>query len=283
MQVAVFSMRDEPIVARLSWRGFDQPPIEAQIEPGALMHLRVDRPAPPKPGVIGMPGPPEPGRFILLVEATGRQWEIPFGPRVTQARPPGVFFHPLAAPMTLADVQTSRRLGVGNDYATHVHLRKLGGRWEVFFESHRPQFAPMPQGQEVELPETLRSYDDLRGIEAVTLFLGSNDIAAETTSPAIWLTVPENGFWRLMRGVNDGTLQVHRKSFVDRWYCRVVLPDSWCLPDTAGDPTLLMGCLRSHGDASQIEAGPNITIPWRADVSRAAIDLTEWDDLPSPN
>ena len=53
----------------------------------------------------------------------------------------------------------------------------------------------------------------------------------------------------------DGTLEIHRRSLSDRWYCRIVLPGAW-LP--AGGAPLAVSCRRAHGDqARQREAGGN--------------------------
>jgi hypothetical protein len=105
--------------------------------------------------------------------------------------------------------------------------------------------------------------------------LGSQE---QPQQPNVWLCIPENGFWNVVQGVNDGTLQVHRRSYLDRWLCRIVLPETWF---SALRPELsFLGVARTHGESFQIETGPNICTPWRPQVERVILDLSRWDDLP---
>jgi hypothetical protein len=108
-------------------------------------------------------------------------------------------------------------------------------------------------------------------VDAVTTLLGSEDGAG--AGAAIELIVPETGAWHLVRGGDDGTLEVHRRSMDDRWLCRIVLPHAW-LPDSG---PLLIGMRRSHGDGGAVETGPYQSLPWRPEPGRAAIDLGRWD------
>lgn len=264
----------DPVVARFQWLESKEPAVAVQVEPGVLSQVIIDRmkPAPPP---IGMPEVPELPRQTLDVQVDRWREQIVFGPRVVEAHPPGVYFRPLAPPLTLAEMQMSRQRSMPPDRATFVHLRRLSGRWEVFFECRRPE-SVMTSGWgkwKVEIDGS--SLDSLRGTEAVTLLLGP-DTADQ--GPEIWLTIPENDWARVVRGENDGTLQVHKRQLKDRWFCRVVLPDSWFSADLPGPA--LIGFVRSHGDTMQLETGPNACLPWRPTPSRAAIDLTQWDDLP---
>lgn len=282
VRLIIVTPRLEPVTARFTWLGSDDPPVAVQIEPGVLTQVKIDRVALPKAVAIGFPVPPEPLKQILEIEAGGQKFQVPFGPRMVTAKPPGVFFRPLAPPLTLAEAQARVQRNVTEDHATFAHVRRLSGRWEVFFECRRPSAGEQqsPTGQ--IMPEAMSSFDDLRGIEAVTLVLGPEEGGqsgqAGQTGPMIWLTIPENGFQRVFQGVNDGTLQIHKKSFGDRWFCRVVLPEAWL---SAGQTRpALIGCIRSHGDSAQLETGPNTTTPWRSAPARAAINLEQWNDLP---
>ena len=106
----------------------------------------------------------------------------------------------------------------------------------------------------------------MRGHEAITLLLGG--------APAsVVLAVPETGDYRLFRGSDDGTLEVHRQSYADRWYCRIVVPDRWLGTD-AGE--LLIGAIRTHDDSDLMETGPFASLPWRPDPGRAVFDLGAW-------
>jgi hypothetical protein len=212
--------------------------------------------------------------MVLQVECEGQRYDLPIGPRMVTAKPPGVFFLPLSPPLTLAQLQAGARNPPAGEYATFVHIRRLGGRWEVFFDARRPGPA---DANDQSLPENLDSFDELRGIEAVTLLLGDRQ-GRDPAAPSIWLTIPETGYWHLAGGINDGTLQIHRRSHADRWCCRVVLPDAWVAGAAARG--VLIGCVRSHGAGSQLETGPSPSAPWRVDPGRAVVRLDQWDDLP---
>lgn len=118
----------------------------------------------------------------------------------------------------------------------------------------------------------LNRVEEVRGREAVTLFLGSEE------EPFVVLTIPEVGPQRQWVGVNDGTLQVHRRSYEDRWYCRLVLPDAWL--GYPVEPGVLMGFIRSHSDTDTIETSPNPIPSWSFDPGRIYVDTTLWSDLP---
>jgi hypothetical protein len=275
VELAMFTSGSDAIAATLHWQGSADPPVAVQIEPGLFMRVNVERPPRPKPEVIGLPPPPEPDVSVLEVQVRGKIYEVTFGRRAIRAKPPGVFFRALAPPLTLHEAQTNRRWPATEDFATHAHVRRLSGRWEVFFECLRPAQGGAAVNESAALPEEITGLEALRGIEAATVMLGLPD---DPQQPQVWLTVPESGFWKVVRGVNDGTLQVHRRSYEDRWLCRIVLPETWF--SAQASPQASIGVARSHGDTLQIETGPNICTPWRPHVGRAILDLSRWDDLP---
>lgn len=278
VELAMFTGGSDAIAAALHWQGSAEPPVAVQIEPGLFMRVNVERPPRPKPEVIGLPPPPEPDVSVLEIEVRGKIFEVAFGGRTIRAKPPGVFFRALAPPLTLHEAQSNRRWLAPETFATHAHVRRLSGRWEVFFECRRPALGGAAANASAALPEELSGLEALRGIEAATVMLGLPD---DPQQPQVWLTVPENGFWKVVRGVNDGTLQVHRRSYEDRWLCRIVLPETWF--SAQASPQAFVGVARSHGDTLQIETGPNICTPWRPHVGRATLDLSRWDDLPGMN
>jgi hypothetical protein len=277
VRMAAITPLSDPVPITLRWEASDAEAISTHIEPGVLTHLEVAR-MPLPTGRIGMPAPPEPQQQVLIVECRGRTHRLTFGPRVIIAKPPAVFFPQLAAPLTLAEVQARGQRPAPAEYTTSVQLRRLGGRWEVFAECHRPEAPVKDAATDVPSASTappLNTYDNLRGIEALTLLIGDD----AGNGPAVWLTVPERGWLNLVRGSNDGSMQVHRQSRADRWYCRIVLPDHW-MP-VRGEGPALIGIIRSHGDSNSVETGPGTSVPWRIAPPRAAIDTTHWDDMPS--
>ncbi len=284
VRIALASLRPGAWPVRFSWLGVApnaQPPSAIDLEGGVIAHVSIDR-LPMETGrVAGIPQVQEPATQMLRVTTDaggGRAFDLTCGPRMTKARPPGVFFPALTAPLTLADVQFNVVRPVDPDRATLAHIRRLGGRWEVFIECRR-----IAEEQQRVDPSSIRTYEDLRGIEAVTILLGADDEEAGDarahTGPSIWLTIPEHDWPVLARGLGHPDLQVHKRSFADRWTCRIVLPDQWF---SAGETNpALIGFIRSHCDSRQVETGPAPSPPWRIAPGRAAIELDHWDDLPA--
>ena len=277
--LSMATIRTEPVVTTFRWVNTNEPAQSVRIEPGVLMQVTIDRPPLPLPRAIGLPAPDEPTQQALSIEAGGMRFEITFGPRVLQARPPGVFFAALSPPLTLTDVQLRQPIFVPPDHATFAQVRRLSGRWEAFIECRRPR------GETDEaappLPETIRSFDELRGIEAVTILIKNEPSVAESggeqQQQQIWLVIPETGYWKLVSGENDGTLQIHRSSYGSRWYCRVVLPDAWF--SAAETNPAYIGFIRSHGDSNELQTGPSSSAPWRPEPGQAAINLDLWDEV----
>jgi len=272
VQLAIVNRGFEAHVAKLAWEGTADIPIAVELQPGLLTRVRLDRP--PLPGPTGLAQEEEPQRQVLLIEAPGQPVRVVFGRRRVTARPPGVFFPPLLPPLTLAEIESGRQHLIEPARATSMHVRRLWDRWEVFFECRREHEDP---GTAVG-DDPLRSFAgplDVRGVEAVTLLIGPED------DPTVALTVPETGWHRLFIGGNDGTLQVHRRSFSDRWYCRIVLPEAW-LPVLMESTALRFGGIRAHGDGVGVETSPATSAPWCQAPGRAAILLGAWDGVPQP-
>jgi hypothetical protein len=272
VRLAIVNRGFEALVAKLAWEGTADIPIAIELQPGLLTRVRVDRP--PLPGPTGLVQEEEPQRQVLLIDAPGQSVRVVFGRRCVTARPPGVFFPPLRPPLTLAEIESGRQRLIEPARATSMHVRRLWDRWEVFFECRRGHEAPSTAAGD----DPLRSFAgplEVQGVEAVTLLIGPED------DPAVALTVPETGWHRLFVGGNDGTLQVHRRSFSDRWYCRIVLPEAW-LPVLMESTALRLGGIRTHGDGEARETSPATSAPWRRAPGRAAVILGAWDDLPGP-
>ncbi len=269
--LAMTSLRDQAIPVSFTWLGSKQPPARQQVEPGVIMHVSVNRLPLQPPPIVGAARLVEPPTQLLRIDAGDQHIDLNCGPRVTVARPPGVTFRPLSPPISLADAQFNRVMQTPGDRVTIVQIRRLSGRWEVFFECRRDQ-----EKQQTLDPTSLRSFDDLRGIEAVTLLLGREE---EDGAPAVWLTIPEHDWPAVVRGANLPDLQVHKRSFADRWNCRVVLPDQWF--SAAETNPAFVAFIRSHNDSAQLETGPAPSPPWRVSPGRVALDLAHWDDLPT--
>ncbi len=270
--VAIANPTFKPVVARFTWLGTDQAPVATRLEPAVLTRVDVDRPvrATDQPRRPVQPSVGESMPETLIVEVEGRSLEVTSRRDALIARPPGIVFAPLRAPLTLAEAQSHQQLAVPSDRSTLVQLRRFNHRWEIFWECRRPT----PPTSEADFA-AIEDLHDTQGIEAVTLLIGPEETDG---GPTVVLIVPELGWRRLLVGENDGTLRIHRRSYNDRWYCRLVMPESWMKGHSPG--RVEIGFTRTHGDSNAVEAGPNTTVPWQLDPGRVAVDISTWEDVP---
>jgi hypothetical protein len=176
------------------------------------------------------------------------------------AAPPGAFFHRLRAPLRLWELRAGTQQDLPDGVATFVHLRRLGGRWELFVEARRPSADPSPSGT---------------AGESIVILLGQRTAQREAD---VILAVPEIGWHEIVAGPRDSALQVHRRSYPDRWYCRIVLPARWIEHAMVGDAPLAIGVRRRSGiDVCNDQCAPDATMPWNVAPARSLIDLTGWD------
>ncbi len=267
--VAVANRSRLVIEASFQWLGSSEVAATMSLAPGVLHRVEMPRSARRDgPGGVDLARARARARGhgdvqVLLVEAAGKVTQMTFPTGPLQAEPPGVGFE-LRPPLTLAEVQSGRRSGGAGRRTTFLQLRRRHSRWEIFLECRRP--GRLPRAADLA---GLRDAAEMRGREAITLLLGA-------TPASVVLAVPETGDYRLFRGSDDGTLEIHRQSYADRWYCRIVVPQRW-LPTEA--EYLLIGATRTHDDSDLMETGPFASLPWRPDPGRAVIDLRSWTDI----
>jgi len=273
IELALVNRLERAVPAELAWEGSSAPAEKLRLPAGVLSRVQLERPQPAARG-IGVPTIEQAGPQVLnVVAGRMRIGSLTFPPPSIVAKPPGVHvtaFHP---PLTLADAQRFRQAPVAESRATTANVRRLGGDWEVFVECRRPQ---PPADRRPAVVQGATTIQDVRGAEAITLLLGWDRLRDD---PAIVLTVPERGWWSLLRGRQHGSLQIHRGSYADRWYCRIVLPDEWLEYGLEPD-ALLLGLVRTHHGDEAMETAPNRALPWRPDPGLMRIDTGEWDDLP---
>ncbi|MHC5004733.1 MAG: hypothetical protein ACYTJ0_16600, partial [Planctomycetota bacterium] len=247
VRLAMVNRGREPIVARFSWPGRDDVPIAVELHAGVLTPVDLDRPPPRERLQRTTLVEPD----VLRIDIDGQVFRLPLAPRTVVARPPGAS-RELRRPLTLAEVETGALLPDLPDEATQVQLRRREGRWELFFECRRsanPSGATTawsPAG--VDLP---------LGNEAVVAAIGDPGDAGGS----IRLTIPERDGVSVWGG-DDQTVEVYRRSFGDRWYARIVLPESW-LRDRPGTPTLV-GWARTYDAHAGFQVAPGAATPWRA-------------------
>ncbi|MHC4786649.1 MAG: hypothetical protein ACYTE6_11870 [Planctomycetota bacterium] len=264
--LAVANPLGEPISVRFTWLGSKRLARAVTMEPGKLTRVSVSAPAARRPPGRADLSRREADVQVLVMDAAGRQRRLTFRVGDLPARPPGFVFTPLRPPLTLAEAQAGWQRVLPADRSTTAQFRKLNRRWELFVECRRPG-----PSEPSRAPAFSSGVEDARGIEAVTVLLGGK-------WTGVGLTVPETGWHSIFLGDHDGTLEVHRRSYHDRWFCRIVLPDEW-LQESGGGPARI-GLVRTHGDSESVETAPYPALPWRLEPGRADISLDTWDALP---
>jgi hypothetical protein len=255
VMVGVVNGADRPVAARFTWLGRLDAAEEVEIDSRSLRRVRVPRAPAPQ---ASQPGAPGAAVSVLVVAAGSRAAQLTFPDRATPVRPPGLTFA-LRPAMILAEAQSGRQRGAAPERSTQVQVRRLAGRWEVFVDCRRP-------GGPARGGEVAPRLESMRGVEAITLLFGGD--------PAeVRLAIPESGSWRIWPGSEDAAVEVHRGSYGEAWFCRVVLPDSWLM---GAGGHLLLGAVRSHGDGRALETGPYASLPWDPDPGRAVIDTGAW-------
>jgi hypothetical protein len=277
-RLAVVNRTEQTLIGRFTWPGREEIPIAVEFRPEALQEVLIDRPI-----AVGSPDRsaddgPDRRPWPLEIDVEGRTYEVTVGAPYDVARPPGAFVRTLRPPLSLAEVEMRAVQPVDEARACFVNVRRRFGRWEVFFECRRTGGDDVVGAAGADAPApALRQQDrvvPIPGEDSVQLLLGP-----ATDADGVQLIVPELGGFQVRRGRDDGSLQVFRRSYEDRWYCRIVLPAAW-LP-TDGSP-LVIGCARTIGRDQSVQIAPGFTTPWRRRMGHSAISLDQWDSLPQP-
>lgn len=276
--LAVANPSFEAAVLRFEWPDVaDSIPLAVEIEPRVLTRVHLDRPPPPERAPLAVADSEPDDSQKLVIHHDGRQRIVRFGQRSVVVQPPGVIVGPLRAPLTLMEARAHQQRIVAADQTTFVQIRKMHERWEIFFECRRTAQSIPGETRDLGLAA---SFWDSTQTEAFTLCLGS---PSNSDAFEVVLTIAEAGAWRLFAGSNDGTLEVHRRSYADRWYGRVVVPTSWLGgdPELGALPTIrAFAFVRTHGDSAAIESGPDARVPWRRRTGGVALDLRAWGGIP---
>ncbi len=278
VSIAALNRATTPVDLQLAWARDAGEPEQVRLRAGEVREFEVARPVELQDQVLGESIAQKP--LILDVRFDTRRSSIQFPPQAIAASPPGVELRGLHLPLTLADVEVAQQPVIEESHATFVHVRKRSGRWEVFVDCRRPTETRSVEDQ--QLPLALRNPEDLIGHEAITLLIGRSESLPDR--PGIMLVIPERGWWKLPLGENDGTLQIHRRSYDDRWLCRIVVPNAWAtrVADesrlNAGPTTQLrLAISRTHADSRSIETGPGRIASWFIDPARMHVDLSAWE------
>jgi len=263
-------------LAQVLWRNQGTVPIGISLEPGQVTRVQLSR---PPESLVTSFYPEIDARELLHLNLVVRDhvMTLAFGPELVSAEPPGPLLGPFHPPMTMSAARTQVPLIEAEARSTWCQLRRLSNRWELFIECHRPPTATGSQ----RLSSFMRSLDQLRGIEAITVLVGSP--RHERAPSSFGICIPEQGDPRVIIGPNDGVPEIHIRSYEDRWLARFVMPSHWLPGDS--NP-LLLSLIRTHGDNRDFETAPNTSVPWSMHVDPVHLDISAWSrsdfQLPAP-
>ena len=254
-------------LAQVLWRNRGAVPIGAALEPGVVTRLSLPR---PPEDLIKTFYPELDAGDLLHLNLVIREhvMTLAFGPESILAEPPGPLLGPLQPPMTMSAARTQNAPLEDAERTTWCQLRRMGGRWELFIECQRTGSS---RGR--RLSSFMRSLDQLRGIEAVTVLVGP---PRNERAPARYgICIPEHGDARIFLGPSDDRPEIHLRSYEDRWLARFVLPRHWIPTD--GEP-LLLSLIRTHEDNLDFETAPNVSVPWSMRIDPVHLDISAWND-----
>lgn len=254
-------------LAQVLWRNQGAVPIGAALEPGAV--TRMELPRPPDDLIKSFYPQLDAGELLHLnLVIRDHVMTLTFGPDAIRAEPPGPLLGPFLPPMTMTTARTQRPSAEPNNRTTWCQVRRIAGRWELFIECQRTGTS---RGR--RLSSFMRSLDQLRGIEAVTVLVGP---PRHERAPARYgICIPEHGEPRIIVGPADDPPEIHIRSYEDRWLARFVLPGYWVPPD---DEQLLLSLIRTHQDNLDFETAPNLSVPWSMRTDPVHLDLSAWGD-----
>ncbi len=254
-------------LAQVLWRNQGSVAIGATLEPGIVTRLTLPR---PPADLIKTFYPELDAGDLLHLNLVVREhvMTLAFGPQTILAQPPGPLLGPLRPPMTMSAARTQNVPDEEAERTTWCQVRKMAGRWELFIECQRTGTS---RGR--RMSSFLRSLDQLRGIEAVTVLVGP---PRHERAPARYgICIPEFGDAQIVVGPEDDAPEIHIRSYEDRWLARFVLPGHW-IP-ASGEP-LLLSLIRTHEDNLDFETAPNVSVPWSMRIDPVHLDISAWND-----
>lgn len=200
---------------------------------------------------------PMPTSEELALSAEGRIRRLLLGPRTVSVRPPGGPFGTLGLGRTLAAMNADYVEAPPPDASTVAVLRRHDGRWEVFVEARGP-------GRPADT-------------DRITLQFGPSD------RPVAVLEVRADGGRRVLRGDDDGSLEVRTHRVDGLWRAVIAPPERW-LVDAIGRSrggVVLLGLRRTGPGDLTTFAGPPPPA-WRQEIPVQAFALGDWGDPGRP-
>ncbi len=274
--VAIGNPHRTPELAQVIWRNQNSVPTGASLAPGVVTRVTLPRAS---QSLITKFYPEIDAQELqhLNVVVRNHVMSLAFGPKEIKAEPPGPLLGPFQPPVTMNSSRNQTPPVESPRRSTWCQIRQLSDRWELFIECRRPESGTGSR----RLSSFMRSLDQLRGIEAVTVLIGPP--RHERAPSRYGICIPEVGEPQIIIGPNDDAPEVHVRSYEDRWLARFVLPYHW-LPD--GSDSMLLSMIRTHGDNQNFETSPNRSVPWSMHVDPVHLDISTWTRsdfiLPAP-
>lgn len=255
VKIALLNRGHDTLPVFLRWNAMHNAPQEHNLPPRTITRIVLLRPR-----STGRPHAPFPSEMhretaapVQLHVSTNREQRILQLPLMPwRVVPPGMSLPTFHPPISLAEVNGLLSPVVSIATRTHGHLRRRHDRWELFFDCRRPRDDAGKAGEWIQFE------------------LARDDVTT------VQLLIPESGWQSLEKGDQDGTLQIHRTSWKDRWYCRVVLPDAW-MGAVENDAVLKIRCRRSHAGGQTHEESPYAVLPWSVQGGWMEVDTAGWE------
>ena len=267
VQLAIANPDPRPRLVEFLWSGRESVALGDELAPNEVTRITLDRPQDHLVSTL-YPGLVDGDVSSLNLMIRNNVLTLPFGPGTVPVRPPGALLGPFRSTMTLNELRSQLPDQVPVARSTYAQLRRMNGRWELFLECFRPTTRTRTQ----PVSDLIRSLNELRGTEAVSILIGQSD--NDRVPARHIMCIPERQQPVVLVGPRDEPPEVHRESYADRWLVRFVIPDHW-IPDDGS--SLHLALIRTHGDGNGFETAPNACVPWRMDPDMVQINLEEWE------
>jgi hypothetical protein len=267
IQLAIANPDPRPRLVEFLWSGRESVPLGDELAPNDVTRITLDR---PRDHLVSSLYPELIDGDVTSLNLMIRMnvLTLPFGPGTVPVRPPGALLGPFRSTMTLNELRSQLPDPVPVARSTYAQLRRMNGRWELFIEC----FRPVAPARNQPVTDLIRSLEELRGTEAVSILIGEPD---NDRVPARHIVcVPERQPPVILVGPRDEAPEAHRQSYADRWLVRFVIPTHW-IPDDGS--SLHLALIRTHGDSTGFETAPNACVPWRMEPDMVQINLGEWE------
>jgi hypothetical protein len=249
--IAIANPTLEPVVASIKWQDEGDIPIAVEVAASHTFRAHATRPPLVDLSIFGPVTVESQLQWLALL--IGKQsYSLPIVPPSISITPPSIQFQVLHPLWNLQSIQLGKPTVVDKDNATTVQLRKILGVWELFISCKG-------NSNNCNLPETITTIEQLRGIETVSILHPDTNTIA-TISPA-------------QERVPNG-MTVSKVIKENNWSVRIELPNTWTEQDS-----LSFAVARTHGDSKKVETGPLPCVPWKIHPTPIVVDLSEWNNI----